>query len=400
MYQQCSPIPSTSNIFIGCRLSTGEIRKVLLIRALANRPRLLILDNSFDGLDAETRHILKNMVSRTIQGFRPDILVQAVSAKATAHTQVLLLTNRAEEIVDEIEHVSIIQNNTLVTRPRQGRTGEELMQSGLGLTGTQIVDSVFGERSCIPSQEEIRRLWGALPTDQGAVIQANGLQLVKGDATILKNFDWVVERGERWLIAGRNGAGKSSLSRLLAKHDQSIPGDLLSVAVGKADCPTGKRREGIGWCSTELHLSLALEKSGETVKSMFEREQVSVNVAESVLTWLGFDATNTLSQFFSDLSQGQQKLVLIATAIACRPPILVLDEITQGLDIVNRSRVLGLVDLICQATDVTLIYITHHMEELLPSITHVLHIANGEPIFVGSRQDYDADAVKTFDQTN
>lgn len=81
-------------------LSTGEIRKVLLIRALSQRPKLLVLDNAFDGLDSPSREILKDLVSRTLRGFKQDILVQGVSSKATAQTQIVLMTHRAEEIVD------------------------------------------------------------------------------------------------------------------------------------------------------------------------------------------------------------------------------------------------------------------------------------------------------------
>ena len=63
-------------------LSTGEMRKVLLVRALANRPKLLILDNAFDGLDVASREILKELVQKTISGFTQDILVQGVNSSA------------------------------------------------------------------------------------------------------------------------------------------------------------------------------------------------------------------------------------------------------------------------------------------------------------------------------
>ena len=87
-------------------LSTGEIRKVLIIRALAHRPRLLVLDNAFDGLDVPSRDALKELITKTLLGFRPDILLQGVDAKATAHTQVVLMTHRSEEIVDPVSRLT------------------------------------------------------------------------------------------------------------------------------------------------------------------------------------------------------------------------------------------------------------------------------------------------------
>jgi molybdate transport system ATP-binding protein len=62
-------------------LSTGEIRHVLLIRALSQQPHLLLLDNAFDGLDTRSRTILKDIVTKTLKGFLADILVQGVYVK-------------------------------------------------------------------------------------------------------------------------------------------------------------------------------------------------------------------------------------------------------------------------------------------------------------------------------
>lgn len=87
-------------------LSTGEVRRVLLVRALSTRPSLLLLDNAFDGLDVPGRAGLSDLLSRTLRGFRNDLLVQGVDARNAARTQVLLATHRAEEIVGEIGTVS------------------------------------------------------------------------------------------------------------------------------------------------------------------------------------------------------------------------------------------------------------------------------------------------------
>ena len=99
-------------------LSTGEIRKVLLVRALANRPRVLFLDNAFDGLDVPSRETLKDLVSKTLLGFKQDILVQAVHSDATAHTQIVLVTHRAEEIVPEIETITTVDDNGVLQTTR------------------------------------------------------------------------------------------------------------------------------------------------------------------------------------------------------------------------------------------------------------------------------------------
>ena len=88
-------------------------------------------------------------------------------------------------------------------------------------------------------------------------------------------------------------------------------------------------------------------------------------------------------------------MVLVARAIAGRPSLLIVDEPMQGLDSHNRRRVLGLIELICRATDVSLVYITHHMEELLPCVTHVLHLREGRDVFQGELAGYEPESIIT-----
>ena len=136
-------------------LSTGEIRKVLLIRALSQGPRLLVLDNAFDGLDVASREVLKELVSKTIRGFRADILVQGVDVKAVARTQVLLATHRAEEIVDDVSTVTVLGAGPAVAKARNGRTADELISEAVG-------DAASNMGMCeplLPSAEEIAQLW-------------------------------------------------------------------------------------------------------------------------------------------------------------------------------------------------------------------------------------------------
>ena len=239
-------------------ISTGEIRKVLLARALATRPSLLVLDNAFDGLDVPSREALKELISTTLKGFG-QLLVQGVDASATAHTQILMLTHRAEEIVDEISTVSSISGvgggvgggggSTLRTEARGGRSARLLMQAaggaagGVGhgsLTGVgggmAVGGAVPGQQGSFsatapagrfpapPSASELDTLWGRPEPPGTALVEARELVVHRSGATLLGGLEWRMLRGEHWLIAGGNGAGKSTLSRLLARADAAAQG--------------------------------------------------------------------------------------------------------------------------------------------------------------------------------
>jgi molybdate transport system ATP-binding protein len=114
---------------------------------------------------------------------------------------------------------------------------------------------------------------------------------------------------------------------------------------------------------------------------------VDLDIATTAARWLGLLDSGHGDDFFrrpfSTLSQGEQKLLLLSSAIAQRPLLLVLDEPCQGLDIWNRGRLLGFIERICCVTDMSLLYVTHHDEELIPSIGHRLCLEDGNVVYCG-----------------
>lgn len=174
-------------------------------------------------------------------------------------------------------------------------------------------------------------------------------------------------------------------------------------------------RGGLGWVSTELHLHAAHNWGRRTVGEIlllgasfiFNGDKnnqdntcatdgassvdfgTDLDNAMTVARWLGLldggHSDDFCSRPFSTLSQGEQKLLLLSSAIAQRPLLLILDEPCQGLDIWNRGRLLSLVERICRVTDMSLLYVTHHEEELIPSIDRRLCLEEGNVTYCGSR---------------
>jgi ABC-type molybdenum transport system ATPase subunit/photorepair protein PhrA len=200
-------------------LSTGEIRRVLLVRALVSKPELLVLDNAFDGLDVRGRLGLQDIIERVLKGFRMDILVQGINAKDTARTQVLLLTHRPEEIADGFGRVTFIDKgvgNGMRTEERRGRKGEELVRSlvlrdGGKMSSNGSGDVISGSR--LPSNVDILSFWehGRSKRDasntvrKDVLLQSQNLKVTRDGTNILSHLNWTVQRGERWHLAGTNG---------------------------------------------------------------------------------------------------------------------------------------------------------------------------------------------------
>lgn len=180
----------------------------------------------------------------------------------------------------------------------------------------------------------------------------------------------------------------------MAKSEDEVDSGRLTIDTLAEEAPTHDEhgiRPGVGWVSTERHMKSS--KSRKTTNQiLFSDGSTPTHVGLDVARWMGIDE-NVLERPFYKLSQGQQKAVLLASAIASRPSVLVLDEPCQGLDLLARRRLLGLVERICQATNLSLVYITHHLDELIPSVTHVIHLADGQDVYQGSRKDYDPASV-------
>ena len=402
-------------------LSTGEIRRVLLVRALVSKPELLLLDNAFDGLDVHGRKGLMDIIERVLKGFQMDILVQGVGdAKDTARTQIVLFSHRPEEISDGMGVVTYLdkENDNITTQARSGRHASELVKQ-----------LMFSSSVDIPSKAEISQFWqqgGKVDktNNDDILVEAKNLHVTRDDTILLSNLDWVVQRGERWHLGGSNGAGKSTLSRLLLRismdnnsewvcstsgRDAKVEGGQLNVA--KSSYRT--KRGGVALVSTELHLHAAQNWSNLSILEVLtlgasfifdadrsSQEDLSRNVQNDALVdidlattaskWLGLVKKDhlvedaTLNRKFSMQSQGEQKLTLIASALALRPSLLVLDEPCQGLDPCNRKLVLDVIEEICQTTDMSLVYITHHNEELIPSIDRRLSLEDGKAVYCGA----------------
>ncbi len=343
-------------------LSNGEIRKLLLARALLPSPRLLILDDPFAGLDA---------------GSRPS-LAAAMTKLMREGTQLILVVQRPEEVIPGITHVLIIRNGRValagpkedVLTPARARRF-----AGKGITGA--LRSLPESRLPLPDAGT-----ATLPPGE-PLVELTNIHVAYGEQVVLDGLNWCVRRGEHWAVVGPNGSGKSTLMSL-------ITGDNLQVYANEVRLFGKRRGEGesiwdirrrIGVVSPELQLRYRKPVCiREVVLSGFfdsiglyrrpDREQEAV--ADRWMEILGM--AEKAGRLFTHLSYGEKRLALIARAMVKSPELLILDEPCQGLDRANREMVLALMERIGEQTTTGLIYITHHEEEMIPCIDHILKL--------------------------
>ncbi len=343
-------------------LSTGEMSKVLIARALLRRPALLILDEPFDGLDKPSRNSLEKTLSNLM----------------TKGLHCVLITHRTEEIFPGLTHVLVLNEGSLFA----GGKREEILVNG---KVREIYRQLFPEKER-PSYPGLKRAPFKAPSSS-VMIEMEKVTVRHGDTVALGDVSWKMSEGENWAVTGPNGSGKSTLLSL-------ITGDELQAYANRITL-FGKKR-GTGESVWEIKkkigtISHALSTRYQQNLSVFDvvcsgffdsiglyrmctREQ-----EQTALKWIRLLGIKALSgHCFSNLSYGQRQLVLITRAIVKTPLILILDEPCAGLDPVNREKVLGMVEFIGSATSTNLIYVTHHREEILPCITHQLTLDKGK----------------------
>ena len=216
---------------------------------------------------------------------------------------------------------------------------------------------------------------------------------VERETVILGGIDWAVNRGEHWVILGANGSGKTSLLSVLTGYMPPTAGEIsvLGEYYGRTDWRELRKRVGI--VSSSIHqlvegyqTSLATIVGGRqavigtwgAVRPSERRE------AERILRLI--EAQAIRDRAWRVLSQGERQRVLIGRALMARPELLILDEPCAGLDPVAREHFLQFLGRLTQTRHTpTLVFVTHHVEEIIPAFSHVLLLRKGEVLAAGPK---------------
>jgi molybdate transport system ATP-binding protein len=353
------------------QLSHGESRKVFLAWLLLRSPRLLILDDPFIGLDVQSRARLKDGIERLLNNHDP---------------QIVFLSARFDEIPAAINHLLLVrEHSVLVQGDRRTLQANPEYRSFFSIpSGGSHESSVpaafsrmVGQYTDVMSQDE----------ENPEMIAMRKVTIAYQDVPVLKEIDWTVQRGERWALLGPNGAGKTTLlSLIMADNPQAYTNDirLFGRQRGSGESIWEIKRR-IGWVSPELHLFYDRSTTARDVVSSGFFDSVGLYrrctpEQETVITgWMeALELTPLVDQPLHALSTGQQRLVLLARALVKHPPLLVLDEPCQGLDDAHRFRFLKLLDRLCSAAPVTMIYVSHYQDEIPASTTHLIQLDHGQ----------------------
>lgn len=331
-------------------LSSGELRKLLILRALLTRPRILILDNPFIGLDASSREQLNSFLDTFshIEGL-----------------QVVLVLTNVRDIPAMITHVLPVSGMCL----REPVTREEFLNDASLQAG--LFDKT--DRPVLfPKYEQ-----DVPDEDFKYVARLKNVTVKYASRVILDGLDWEIIRGEKWALTGPNGAGKSTLLSLLyGDNPQAYANDITLFdrkrGSGESIWDIKKR---IGYVSPEMHLYFMRNvRCMDVVASGFFDtiglyRSCTTEQESMAQVWMEvFGISHLKDRTFLNISSGEQRLVLLARVFVKNPDLLILDEPLHGLDAGYCRRVKQIIEQYC-TEEKSLIYVTHYRNEIPDVVT-------------------------------
>lgn len=327
-------------------LSSGELRKFLIIRSLLSKPRILILDNPFIGLDKTSRQTLNSLLKRLSEFDNLQIVLVLSSPKDISPIITDVLAVKDKEVYNKQSRQDFLAN-------------ENIINDLFPIIETNDKGDL---KSLYPSN--------SIPFKNAAILK--DIHIKYGKRTILKDLSWTIKRGDKWALLGINGSGKSTLLSLICgDNPQAYANDITLFdrkrGTGESIWDIKKR---IGYISPEMHLYyLKNVRCLDVIGSGFFDtiglyRKCSVEQELVALEWMKkLQIEHLRNVSFLNISSGEQRLVLLARVFVKNPDLLILDEPLHGLDIAYKRYIKSFLETFCDENK-SLIYVTHYEDEI------------------------------------
>lgn len=220
---------------------------------------------------------------------------------------------------------------------------------------------------------------------------------------ILRGIDWHINEGENWALLGLNGSGKSTLLGMIPAYTFPTSGEVRVFGHKFGNYAWTKIRDRVGFVSSTLNNFLSTLNSQKLEDVVISGKFSSIGIyqevteedrkkAEKIIE--DFGITYIKDKYFSTLSQGEQRRTLLARAFMNELDLLILDEPCSGLDVKSREYLLSVLEKNSKNENaVPFIYVTHQIEEIIPSITHVTLLKDGKVFAKGNKKDILTDEI-------
>ncbi|MDR0560470.1 MAG: ATP-binding cassette domain-containing protein [Prevotellaceae bacterium] len=315
------------------KLSNGQLKKMLIIKALMKKPRLLLLDNLYTGLDRQSREYISETLANIIESGTNIVMT----------TETGCIPKTIDRIL-EVENCCISKTYTLKS---------------------------YHEAAPAVRKRDLPSFLPVPDKSFDIIFQFNDVSIVYFGKTVVNKINWTVRQGEKWVLSGPNGSGKTMLlSLVFADNPQSYSNNIILFDRKRG---TGESiwdiKDNTGFVSPEMHLCLRKNQTCNDVilSALSENPYNKIKPTVEILKYINgltdyFSISKICNKPFAQVSTGEQSVILLIKALAKNPSVLLLDEPFQGMDTQTIVAAKQLIDAFCKNR--TLIFISHTQEEI------------------------------------
>lgn len=330
------------------QLSSGQCRKLIMLREVIQGTRTMILQNPYDGLDVGSCTELN----------------QALEQLTKQGIAIIVLVNSKNDIPHWCSTLGIFKGLRLA---HWGAKKDTLVFLEQTQQSQHSDETPFTKNNA--SQTE-----SLMPTKHELIFLHNGFAGY-GKNTLFTGLNLEVYSGDHTLIYGPNGCGKSTLLDIITGDNPKCYANDLRMFGNKRGGGESiwELKQKIGIISHSLHqahripgtaLHVVLSGLFDSIGLYDKVSTVQIKQGKHWLEWFGL--TELIDKPFRQLEFSEQRLILIARALIKKPRLLIFDEATQGLDDKNRFKLLSLLDLIAEQELSTILFVSHRIDEYRP----------------------------------
>ena len=335
-------------------MSQGQLRSMLIARALAAKPAILALDEVFDGLDSSAKNALMELLEHL----------------SKQQTSLLITAHRKEDLPPFIRHAIVLNNGQI--------TFKGLLQ--------ELKNSSPSEKAPILPHFEAPAVNFKLPP----VLELKNVDVFVERNHILHNINWTVEKGQNWAVLGENGSGKTTLLRCIWGDEHPALGGEMAWFGHNAPINLPRLHKRLGLVSDRLQATIPAELIAEDIVTsgfftsldLYEKPSPAQRAIAMELMQ-AMHLAHLQGRTAGTLSYGQLRRLLLARALVHKPEVLLLDEPCSGLDNESRTAFLQDVAQAARKGKTQVIHITHRTDDLAGITTHALYLNKGRISYCG-----------------
>ncbi len=349
------------------QLSQGQLRSLLVVRALMRNPLVLLLDEVTDGLDDLSR----------IKFFE-------VLEKVAMVSTLVISTHRPDQLPTWVKREIRMQNGQIVAdimlKNKEIKAEEKNTKDTVNIMSSRVGSIKELANVSKKNQQE------ATQEVQGVDIEIKNADVYVERKPILHSINWSIKPEQHWLVTGDNGSGKSTLLRLLAGDEHPadrgsihriLPrqgGEVNSLEIIRKGIRivSDLQQATYGYDVTGEELVLSgLDNSVGVYRTMTDEE---IKMAQHSLNLLGVE--HLADRSIRACSTGEMRRLLLARAFVGNPDLLLLDEPFSGLDELARDHVQEILQTLVDE-GIQIVYVSHHKNDIPKFITHSLSLQQG-----------------------